>query len=136
MRFDLLFQMHGNGTIVNNLLARFEAWRWVGFCPDGLLSDADWLVYLDGIHEMLKHLRLLEHLGLQVSFPGDAQIEFPVSDREKEDFERWRTANFLGMLFRGRKWKFFLLHGIDVADNLVSALVAIGNVKNYFGTPC
>ncbi|NGM61698.1 glycosyltransferase family 9 protein [Sphingobacterium sp. SGG-5] len=91
MRFDILFQMHGNGTIVNDLLQRCEARRLVGFCPQELSAGQDWLVYPDGIHEIYRHLKLLSYLGLEVS-PEDAVLEFPLDEADRLRFQIWKNG--------------------------------------------
>lgn len=91
MRFDMVFQMHGDGTIVNDFLKRWEAKRLVGFCPDGLSADKDWMLYPDGLHEVDRHLRLLMYLGLSVS-DGDRQLLFPLTEADWRSFSPWKDG--------------------------------------------
>jgi len=82
-RFDLAIQMQGNGSLTNPLLALFGARRMAGFvvpgqyCPDA----ATFVPYLDGEHEVRRHLRLMAALGAPSQ---DATLEFPLT---AEDFE-------------------------------------------------
>ncbi len=91
MQFDLLIQMHGNGTVVNDLLYRCEASRLVGYCPDQLGSNADWMVYPDGIHEVARHLALTKYLGLSVS-PEDYEMDFPLYAEDRENFRALKES--------------------------------------------
>jgi ADP-heptose:LPS heptosyltransferase len=64
--FDLLVQMQGDGTIVNDFLTQFRAKRLVGFKPLAAAGDSDWLTYPIHLHEVERHLALVRFLGLQV----------------------------------------------------------------------
>jgi len=82
--FDLLLQMQGNGSIVNNLLTTFNANRLVGFCQENLTEDANFLHYPSALHEIRRHLALLQHIDI----PSDGeQIDFPIRDADRKNFE-------------------------------------------------
>lgn len=78
---DILIQMHGNGTIINDLLARCEAKKLIAYCPDAFLTGQDTLIYPDGIHEIHRNLDLLKLLGL-VRNAEDDRIPFPIHKTE------------------------------------------------------
>jgi ADP-heptose:LPS heptosyltransferase len=86
-RFDLTIQMHGSGGIVNVLLAQFGAKAEAGYCEsaEGCPDPARFLPYPHGIHEVHRHLRLVEFLG--ASSKGD-DLEFPLRDRDYEELAR------------------------------------------------
>src|SRR5215212_10353027 len=74
-KFDLVLQMQGNGSIVNPLMELFGAKHTAGFrtaghyYPDnGLYVD-----YPEGLHEVERHLALIEHLGIP---PKGKHLEF------------------------------------------------------------
>lgn len=88
---DLFIQMHGNGTISNDISVMSQASRLAGFyvkgghCPDSQL----YMPYPAEVSEVKKHLMLMEFLG--VPSAGE-HLEFPVSDAEQERyFEIGRT---------------------------------------------
>lgn len=83
--FDLLLQMHGSGTIVNDFLKLWKAKRLIGFCPDRRNANKDWLHYPDDLHEVDRHLALLEHMGLKVE-STDRRILFPLKFSDWEGF--------------------------------------------------
>lgn len=85
-RFDLILQMQGNGSVVNEMLRDLEAGPVAGFHSEGNEGNPDYFVrYPEGISEIHRHLRLMEHLG--VPAVGDG-LEFPVTEREKENLSR------------------------------------------------
>jgi ADP-heptose:LPS heptosyltransferase len=82
-KFDLILQMQGNGTIVNSLCGLFGAPYTAGFClaknnpcPDLFLD------YPEGIHESERHLRLMEHLGIDCE---TRNMEFPLTAADKAE---------------------------------------------------
>lgn len=85
--FDLILQMQGNGNIVNPLCELLGATYTAGFFrqsdyePEGGL----FITYPDGnIHEIERHLKLIEHLGINNS---DKSLEFPLFDNDYRDLE-------------------------------------------------
>jgi len=90
LSFDLLLQMHGDGTIVNDLLRCFEAKRLVGFCPRRDQEDGNWLYYPKGIHEIYKHLELLKAIGLKVDRTA-TDMDFPLFKHDQIKFKQWKT---------------------------------------------
>ncbi|MDP8922396.1 MAG: glycosyltransferase family 9 protein, partial [Chloroflexota bacterium] len=79
--FDLAVQMHGSGGITNPLTvllgARVNAGFFVpgDYCPD----PARFLAYPEHAHEVRRHLRLLEFLGVPLRGEG---LEFPLHDED------------------------------------------------------
>lgn len=83
-KFDLLLQLQGNGTIVNDFLKNFGAKRLVGFRPIGSRQDSDWLEYPDNLHEVDRHLALIEFLRLPI--PNRAMF-YPLFGSDWSGFE-------------------------------------------------
>ncbi|WP_293908177.1 glycosyltransferase family 9 protein [Sphingobacterium sp. UBA5670] len=111
--YDLLVQMQGDGTIVNDFLTQFRARRLVGFKPLAAIGDSDWLTYPNHLHEVDRHLALVRFLGLEeVSrsmyypiYPADwaayehikSEIERPfviVHVGSRDTRRRWPVKNF------------------------------------------
>jgi len=84
--YDLVLQMQGNGSIVNPMVELFGAKYTAGFyldddyCPDREL----FLLYPDGIHEIERHLKLMQHL--QISSTG-TDLEFPLTAEDLQEFQ-------------------------------------------------
>jgi len=92
--FDLLFQLHGSGELMNPLSVLMGARHTAGFyragryCPDPT-RYAEWR---DDEHEVLRYLRLMGRLGIAAR--GSA-LEFPLHEAD------WREWAHFG-LARGR----------------------------------
>jgi ADP-heptose:LPS heptosyltransferase len=75
-RFDLAIQLHGSGALSNPIVGLLGARRQAGFypaeawCPD----PATCLPWGQPEHEVLRYLRLMQHLGCS---GNDAALEFP-----------------------------------------------------------
>lgn len=85
-QFDLLIQMHGNGSIINPMIGMLGAKRTAGYfeagkyCPDKEL----FMAYPEDHSEIKKHLSLMNFFG----FPsGEYQLEFPVLQGEQKHFK-------------------------------------------------
>ncbi|WP_439582019.1 glycosyltransferase family 9 protein [Dyadobacter bucti] len=79
-QFDLILQMQGNGNIVNDMLENLSESPVAGFHSEGNYRCPDaFLQYPSGISEILRHLQLMEHLGIPSQ--GTA-LEFPVLGEE------------------------------------------------------
>jgi ADP-heptose:LPS heptosyltransferase len=84
-QFDLVVQMQGNGTIVNEFLPLFEAKQVAGFYPPTHpVNSGLFIEYPNGISEIHKHLMLMKQLGIE---PQDDNLEFPITARDEEDFK-------------------------------------------------
>ncbi len=85
--FDLALQMQGSGVISNPLTDLFAAKYTAGFyTKDNYCPDKDLFIEYPGdIHEIYRHLQLMEHLGVN---EHTTELEFPVTEKDEEDFEK------------------------------------------------
>lgn len=95
--FDLLLQMQGNGTIVNEMLLQWNAKRVTGFCNDESFVNSElFMPYPDYGSEIHRHLALMQHLGLPLQ--GD-YLEFPITKQEEQQWEqlkqKWGLQNYV-----------------------------------------
>lgn len=80
--FDLVLQLHGNGSVMNHFVALLGAKQSAGFylsdrfCPD----PAFYLPYPDDLPEVRRSLHLLKFLGIPLQ--GE-QLEFPLTADEQ-----------------------------------------------------
>ncbi len=83
-KFDLVLQMQGNGSIVNPLIALLGGRHTAGFCtPNDYCPDRSlFMQYPEGIHEIHRHLKLMQHLGIPTT--GD-ELEFPLTAKDEQD---------------------------------------------------
>ncbi len=85
--FDLLVQMQGDGTKVNQLMELFGARNCAGFYtpsdykPPGNL----FMPYPHTGHETERHLGLMQFLGIP---GGSPDLEFPITEDDRKDFEK------------------------------------------------
>lgn len=88
--FDLIIQMHGNGTIVNEMLAKMASKNLAGFSidEDELISNPLMMRYPNFNHESTRHLKLISALGLKIDH---SEMEFPLFT---EDFSRFDAEQF------------------------------------------
>jgi len=84
--YDLVLQMQGNGSIVNPMVELFGGKYIAGFClEDDYCPDKNlFLTYPTGIHEIKRHLALIDHLSIESQ---GTQLEFPLYKKDYEDFE-------------------------------------------------
>ena len=89
-RYDLAIQMQGDGTITNDLVARFGAAAMAGFVPPGHAPRPDgvFVEYPDG-HEIRKMLALAAALGAPAA--GE-HLEFPLSADDEREWGALRSA--------------------------------------------
>jgi ADP-heptose:LPS heptosyltransferase len=79
---DLVLQMHGSGDLSNPLAMLLGGTATAGFyrpgayCPD----PARFIPYPDDLPEVERHLRLLDHLGIEAK---GAQKEIPIYDADR-----------------------------------------------------
>lgn len=82
--FDLVLQMHGDGRFTNRLVSLMGAAATAGFhapgqpCPD----PARFLEWRPREHEILRYLRLLEHLGIPRK---GTHLEFPLAEADRRE---------------------------------------------------
>lgn len=89
-RFDLVLQLQGNGTIVNPLIQILGARRYAGYYPTGhwCPDPETFMPYPDTTNpEVLRHLRLMESLGIP---PCSTELEFPLTDNDVKEYEQLR----------------------------------------------
>lgn len=86
-QFDLILQMQGNGTIVNQLLQTFGARSIAGFSPgpQPLTPETFFMPYPNHGHEITRHLELMAFLGIP---PMGTNLEFPLTKQDEDDFEK------------------------------------------------
>ena len=88
--FDLALQMHGSGPLSNRIVRAIGARTTAGFFPAG----GSWegldiaLQYPDGIHEVHRHLRLVQCLGGPLDERPDDRVVFPLLARDTEELAR------------------------------------------------
>ncbi|MEZ2334880.1 glycosyltransferase family 9 protein [Mucilaginibacter sp. RCC_168] len=89
--FDLALQMQGNGTIVNAMIALFEAHYTAGFfLPDDYAPNLEYfLAYPDHGSEIERHLLLMDYLGIPSQ---GTQLEFPITAQDQYDYETLQLA--------------------------------------------
>ncbi|HSH31183.1 MAG TPA: glycosyltransferase family 9 protein, partial [Candidatus Saccharimonadales bacterium] len=83
----LSLQMQGDGSIVNPLVELFKAHQTAGFFrPGDYCPDAErFLPYPDTIHEVRRHLRLMEFLDIPLQ--GE-ELEFPTKPADTARLKR------------------------------------------------
>jgi ADP-heptose:LPS heptosyltransferase len=89
-RFDLAIQCYGDNAAASEVTGMLGATRVGGFRPGNGASVGDGtldLSYPHDIHEVCRHLRLVEHLGVEL-LPGAGELEFPVAASEHAEWER------------------------------------------------
>ncbi len=125
--FDLVLQMHGNGTVINSFVALLGARHSAGFyLPGQYCPDPDrFLPYPAQEPEIWRHLRLMEFLG--VPLQGEA-TEFPLRAEDEQALKQLdevaslRPGEYVcihpGAADPARRWP--LHHFAAVADFLAS----------------
>lgn len=84
-KFDLLLQMQGNGTIVNQLMFRWGAKHVAGFYNQKSIIDSPLFIpYPDYGSEVHRHLLLIKNLGIQ---PESDHLKFPLTEQDQKDFD-------------------------------------------------
>ena len=112
-RFDAAIQLHGSGSVVNNLLMLFDAKCTAGFfvpgeyCPD----PERFIAWPDDRQEILRYLALMEHLHLESSGP---ELEFLFTSADRYEFAQLALEAMLkgrpyivihpGAQLRSRRW--------------------------------
>ncbi|RIV17782.1 glycosyltransferase family 9 protein [Fibrisoma montanum] len=84
-QWDLVFQMQGNGTLVNAMLTLFGAKAVVGYHPTNhperfLPYPELFMPYPDKEHEVKRHVRLMEYVGIPAQ---GYQLEFPITPQDR-----------------------------------------------------
>ena len=85
-KFDMVVQMHGNGSVINPLMqlfnARFTAGYYEenGYCPDNNF----FMVYPEGLPEIKRHLKLMEFLKIPVE---ETDLDIPLKEEDEKELE-------------------------------------------------
>jgi ADP-heptose:LPS heptosyltransferase len=84
LKFDLVLQMHGNGSIINPMIELLGGRYTAGFyLPGDYCPNADLFIqYPDNVHEINRHLALMQHLGIEAT---DTKLEFPISQQDEDE---------------------------------------------------
>lgn len=84
-RFDLALQLHGDGRLLNSVIALSGARQFAGFYPeDGYCPDPDrFFVWREDEHEIVRYVRLMRELDIG---DGDTDLEFPVADEDRREW--------------------------------------------------
>src|SRR5690606_17437881 len=84
---DLVLQMQGNGSIVNPMVELFGAKQTAGFYQKGHYypDNGLFIEYPDKVHEIERHLLLMEHLKVPAQ---GKQLEFPLYPQDYDDFKK------------------------------------------------
>lgn len=82
MRYDLLFQMQGNGEITNTLCATWGSQRMCGLRKPGEYAPDENMfpVSTDDEHEVIRFFKLLKCLDIP---PRGTSLEFPIDESEE-----------------------------------------------------
>jgi ADP-heptose:LPS heptosyltransferase len=86
-QFDLALQMQGNGYLVNPMVELFNARHTAGFSKPGDYRPNNdlFLTYPDFGHEIERHLRLMDFLGIRAD---GTDLEFPLTKQDYLDFDQ------------------------------------------------
>ncbi len=88
--FDLLLQMQGNGSIVNNMLLQWGAKHVAGFYNDESFFESRLFIHYPNFgSEIHRHQLLMKHLELPLQ--GDA-LEFPTTEKDEKEWQQLRLA--------------------------------------------
>jgi ADP-heptose:LPS heptosyltransferase len=133
-KFDLVFQMHGDGRITNRLVSLMGAAGTAGFyvpgqfCPD----PARFLAWRPREHEVTRFLRLLEHAGIPAR---GTHLEFPLAEVDRREGDGFGLGDapyavvHPGSQLASRRWpaqRFAEVADALAADGLRVALTGTG----------
>ncbi|MEX6689781.1 glycosyltransferase family 9 protein [Danxiaibacter flavus] len=114
-QFDLVLQMQGNGTVVNDMMKEWNCRYLAGFHNQESKTDNQLFPeYPAKEHEVIRHIKLMEHLGIPScgtymefpELPGDVEevnsLYLPVIDKRyiclhpgsRGDWRRWPPQDF------------------------------------------
>jgi ADP-heptose:LPS heptosyltransferase len=139
-QFDLALQMHGSGEITNPLAILLGARRIAGyyrpgrFCPD----PGRFLEWRDEEHEVLRWLRLAEHVGAPAQ---GTHLEFPLHAADLEEAASFALGSYAilhpGSQLASRRWP--AQRFAEVGDALAAAgmqIVLTGSAAEAILTRC
>ena len=86
-KFDLLLQMHGNGSIINPLMGAMGAKCVAGYREEGRYCPGEelFMTYPEGYPEIDRHLKLMEFLRIPLQ---GKHLELPVFEEEKDSYRQ------------------------------------------------
>lgn len=92
-KFDLIFQMQGNGTLVNPLIMMMDAKFSAGFFTPGHYypNNGLFLEYPNDVHEIERHLMLMKHIGIESS---GSELEFPLNENDWDELRKLQLPLF------------------------------------------
>lgn len=95
-KYDLVLQMHGKGTVANNLVSLFGATTLAGFATeDAYWPNRDFFLSYPALQpELIKSLSLLEFLGVSQTGVPDTAMDFPLLEddyRELQALKEYRS---------------------------------------------
>lgn len=84
-KYDLIIQMHGNGSVTNTIVNELRGKMTAGFFErrENAPNERLFMPYPDDVHEVSRHLQLMRFLG--VPSQGD-YLEFPVLEDENAQY--------------------------------------------------
>ena len=134
--WDLALQVYGDNPAASAVTAGVRARLTGGFAPSALpdLDPALHLPYPHALHEVARHLRLFEHLGLPAG--ADPALELPLTDADEHAAAALGlpTGGFAvlhpGATSASRRWP--VERFAEVADGLAAAglVVVVGGVPS------
>lgn len=81
--FDLILQMQGNGSVVNEMLMQLNPVQLAGFhLPENGLDSPLFIEYPNDLNEIDRHLALLQYLGIPAV---TRKISFPLSEEDYKE---------------------------------------------------
>lgn len=89
--FDLIVQLHGDGTILNDFLETLGARTLAGFRPAteaARLERPTFVPWDEHMPEPLRYLAVVEALGGDPVAVADARLELPIRDAERAEWRR------------------------------------------------
>jgi ADP-heptose:LPS heptosyltransferase len=115
--FDFIFQLQGNGTIVNQMLQELDAGTVMGYTIEPTAENQDFMLYPNYGHEINRHLMLMKHFGIpslgpNLEFPTDAldkisleSLHLPIKPNKyvcihpgsRGSWRQWPTAHFAAL---------------------------------------
>ncbi len=87
---DLVVQLHGDGTILNDFLSTLGAKALAGFRPPTEAARQRWpslVPWDEHMPEPLRYLAVIEGLGADASAVADASLELPVRPDERREWQ-------------------------------------------------
>lgn len=86
--FDLVIQMHGNGSVTNAMVNKLHAGVKAGYFPESEKACGRFFMrYPEGMNEVERHMKLMEFLGVPLR---GKELEFQVTRDEVESARRLR----------------------------------------------